>query len=307
MARALFACGLGLALAAGCQKATDTQPIAEPAPAPAADPMASVTIETTPVAGPVFLLVGAGGNIGVSAGDDGVVLIDDQFAPLAPKILAAVRALGHGDPEFVINTHFHGDHTGSNPILGESASIIAHENVRKRLASGRKVAGKVVEPMAPPGLPVVTFAESVSLHMNGEEIRVDHLPRGHTDGDSVVFFTGSNVVHMGDHFFNGAFPFIDVAGGGDVLQYERNVAAVLEKVGDDTKIIPGHGPLAGRAELVAFHDMLVETIGIVEKAKRAGKSLAAVQKAGLPAKYDALGKGFITTDAWIEAIYASVK
>jgi len=276
-------------------------------PKPGEDDMGDVTIKTTQVSGHVYMLEGRGGNIGVSAGEDGVVMVDDQFAPLAPKILDAVKALGKGEPEYVINTHWHGDHAGGNTAFGAKAAIVAQENVRKRLSAPQKRGEEVVEPMPAPGLPVVTFKENVSLHMNGEEIRVVHFPRGHTDGDSIVFFTGANVVHMGDHFFNGRFPFVDTASGGDPVQYAANVKSVLDQIKDDTKVIPGHGPLATKADLATFHQTLSETIKIVQAARKAKKSLDQVKQAGLPEKYKSWGEGFIKTDAWIETIYSSAK
>jgi cyclase len=269
--------------------------------------MSGVTIKTTQVAGNIYMLEGRGGNIGVSAGEDGVVLVDDQFAPLVPKILDAVKAIGKGEPKFVINTHWHPDHSGGNPLLGAKASIIAHENVRKRLSTRQEGAGRVFEPIPREGLPVVTYQESASLHMNGEEIKLIHFPRGHTDGDTVVFFSGANVVHMGDHFFSGRFPYVDTGSGGDPVQYAANVKSVLDQIKDDTKVIPGHGPLSSKADLAAFHQTLTETIQLVTAAKKAGKSLDQVVKAGLPEKYKAYGEGFIKTDAWIETIYKSAK
>ncbi len=296
----MFVCGVSVIAYAACQKADSVSPRKAPI-APAGDEV--VPIETVAVAGPIHALIGRGGNVGVSAGADGVLIIDDQFAPQVPGILAAVRALGKGDPQRVINTHFHGDHTGGNPALGKTATIIAHANVRARLSTAQTVRGKQVDAMAPEGWPVLTFEDSVRLYMNGEEIQIVHFPNGHTDGNSVVFFIGSKVVHMGDHFFNGGFPFIDLDHGGTVSGYIRNVGAVLERIGDDVRVIPGHGPVGGKAELAAFHAMLVDTAGIVSKAKRAGKTLAEIKKAGLPAKYAELGAGFVTTDAWIETLY----
>ncbi len=287
--------------------AGSVQTTQSPAKPPAAGQDDNVTIETTPVAGPIYMLKGRGGNIGVSAGADGVLMVDDQFAPLAPKIMEAVRALGKGEPEFVLNTHWHGDHTGGNTEFGQKAAIIAHENVRKRLSSTQQVMGTTVEAIPAVGWPVVTFQQSVSLHMNGEEIRVIHFPNGHTDGDSIIFFTGSNVVHMGDHFFNGKFPFVDLGTGGDPTKYAANVKSVLDQVKDDTKIIPGHGPLASKEDLAAYHAMLVDCIKIVRAAKKSGKSLADAQKAGLPDKYKSWGDAFIKQDMWIETIYNSLK
>ena len=268
-----------------------------------ADRFAAVTIKTTPVAGPVYMLEGAGGNIGASAGEDGVLLIDDQFAPLAPRILEAVRALGKGEPRYVVNTHWHGDHTGGNPELGRKSAIVAHENVRKRLSTPQARQGETVGPMDASGLPTLTFKDTVSLHMNGEEVRVVHFATGHTDTDSIVFFTRSNVVHMGDHFFNGKFPFIDTESGGDPVQYTKNVKAVLDQIDESTRIIPGHGALGGKADLAAFHAMLVETMDVVQKAKKAGKSLAEAQKAGLPAKFASWDGGYIKLDTWIKTLY----
>jgi len=274
---------------------------------PAADPsFDEVTIKTIPVAGPIYMLEGRGGNVGVSAGADGVLLVDDQYAPLAPKILAAVRALGKGEPEFIINTHWHPDHTGGNPEFPKTA-IVAHENVRKRVSNAQQVRGRTIEPLPAGGWPVVTFQQAVSLHMNGEEIRVVHFPRGHTDGDSIIFFGANNAVHMGDLFVNGRFPFVDLSSGGDPTQYAANVKSVLDQIKDDTKIIPGHGPLASTADMAAFHAMMVECIEIVRAAKKAGKSLADAQKAGLPDKYKRLGTGFVSQDFWIETLYNGVK
>ena len=161
---------------------------------------ASVTIETVPVTGNISMLIGSGGNIGVSTGSDGLLIIDDQYGPLAAKIRAALSQLSSDTPKFLLNTHFHGDHTGGNADFGAASIIIAHENVRGRLMAGGS-----------PGsaLPVITFDEDVTVHFNGESITLIHMPRGHTDTDSVVMFEESNVIHMGDHFFNGGFPFVD--------------------------------------------------------------------------------------------------
>jgi glyoxylase-like metal-dependent hydrolase (beta-lactamase superfamily II) len=260
---------------------------------------ADVQIKSTHVAGNVYMLEGAGGNIGVSVGPDGLLIVDDQFAPLAAKIEAALRQLDKGPLKFVLNTHWHGDHTGGNAHFGRQAPIIAHTNVRKRLADQ---AGTVRE-----ALPVITFDASLSVHFNGEEIRVLHLPPGHTDGDSVIHFTQSGVVHMGDQFFNGRFPFIDLNSGGDVAGYVRNVEEVLEKLPDGVKIIPGHGPLASRSDLERFHGMLLETTGFVRQAIADGRSLEQLKAAGLPDKWREWGSGFINTDRWLEITYQGLK
>jgi cyclase len=273
----------------------------------AAQDLSKVEVKASPVSGAVHMLTGAGGNIGVSAGPDGILIVDDQFAPLAEKIRAALQGVGGGRLRFVLNTHWHGDHTGSNPAFGKEATIVAHDNVRKRLATERTVMGETSPPMAPEGLPVITFDAAVSVHFNGEEIRVLHAPNGHTDGDSIIYFTKSNVVHMGDHFFNGAFPFVDLASGGDVDGYIRNVAAVLAKAPADAKIIPGHGPLATTADLRTFHGMLVETTGIVRERLKAGKTVEQIKAEGLPEKWKSWGTGFISTDVWIETIANGAK
>ncbi|MDA1277004.1 MAG: MBL fold metallo-hydrolase [Verrucomicrobia bacterium] len=256
-----------------------------------------VEIRSTHVGGKVYMLEGSGGNIGVSAGEDGVLIVDDQFAPLAEKIEAAIRKINPGSLKFLLNTHWHGDHTGGNAHFGKKASIVAHSNVRKRLADAPGAARE--------SLPVLTFDQSVSVHFNGEEIRVIHLPTGHTDGDSVIHFTKSGVVHMGDHFFNGRFPFIDLNSGGDVKGYLKNVESVLQHLPDGVKIIPGHGALATRGDLETFHAALVETTGIVKRGIDAGKKLEDLKAAGLPDKWKDWGSGFVNTDRWIETVYNS--
>jgi len=271
-----------------------------------AQDLSKVEITSSPVAGSVHMLQGAGGNIGVSVGADGILIVDDQFAPLADKIRAALKKLGEGKLRYVLNTHWHGDHTGSNAQFGVEASIIAHDNVRKRLSGEIKPASGSATPAPKEALPVITFDQSLSVHFNGEEIRAIHYPRGHTDGDSIIFFTGSNVVHMGDDFFNGMFPYIDLGSGGDVEGYERNVAAAITRIPPGAKIIPGHGPLATIDDLKAFHAMLVETIGIIRQRIKAGKTLEQIQTEGLPDKWKSWGSGFINTRTWINIVHQSL-
>ena len=260
----------------------------------------NVQIKSTHVAGNVHMLEGQGGNIGVSTGPDGLLIVDDQFAPLAQKIDAALAKLEAGGPlKFVLNTHWHGDHTGGNAFFGRKASIVAHTNVRKRLA------GKSNTPKE--ALPVITQDHGLSVHFNGEEIRMIPLGPGHTDGDSVIHFTKSGVVHMGDQFFNGRFPFIDLGSGGSVEGYAKNVESVLSKLPDDIKIIPGHGPLATKKDLQGFHEMLVETTAVIRKAISEGKSLEQVKAAGLPEKYKEWGAGFINQQTYIQIVYNNLK
>lgn len=260
--------------------------------------MSNVQIKTIPVAGNIHMLEGNGGNIGVSTGPDGVLIVDDQFLPLAEKISAAIEKLDQGPIKFVLNTHWHGDHTGGNAHFGKKASIVAHANVRKRLADKSDTPKEA--------LPVVTFENGASVHLNGEEIRLIHLGPAHTDGDSIIHFTKSGVFHMGDLFFNGRFPFVDLGSGGDVAGLLKVIEAALEKVPADAKIIPGHGALATKADLEKYRDMLVETITLVKKAHADGKTLADVKAAGMPEKYKEWGTGFINASRWLEFAYNSL-
>lgn len=255
-----------------------------------------VTIQTQAVAGNVSMLIGAGGNIGVSAGDDGILIIDDQFAPLAGKIKEAIQALGSDVPEFVLNTHFHGDHTGSNAQFGIESLIIAHENVRSRLQAGGAEAS---------ALPVVTFDDDVTIHFNGEEVTLIHLPAGHTDTDSAVLFSESNVIHMGDHFFNGGFPFVDMASGGSVQGLLRNLETALSWIDDDTQVIPGHGPLASKADLMTFYGVVKDTSTAIRVMKSQRMSKEEIVAAGLDPEFESWGQGFINEQRWIETVYDS--
>ena len=266
-----------------------------------------VEIKVTKVAGSVYMLIGSGGNIGVSVGDDGIVIVDDQFAPLAPKIKEALHGITAKPIKFILNTHYHGDHTGGNEVFGKDAPIIAHENVRKRLASGSKALGRETPPAPKDALPVITFNDRATLHVNGEDIRAVHFPHGHTDGDSVIYFTQSNVVHMGDDFFNGMYPFVDVENGGSVSGMLANVDKVLTTLPDDAKVIPGHGPLSDKAGLRAFADVLRGTLGAVSQALAAGKTLDQMKAENILSKWASWGKGFIKTDRWLDLLVSEAK
>jgi cyclase len=265
-----------------------------------------VQIKASRVAGNVHMLEGLGGNIGVSVGADGLLIIDDQFAPLAEKIRAALKELNQGKLKFILNTHWHGDHTGGNASFGPEAPIVAHTNVRKRLEAGSNVPGRVVPGAPKEALPVVTFDQSLSIHFNGEEIRVMHYPTGHTDGDSIIYFTTSNVVHMGDDFFAGRFPFVDLASGGSVEGLTKNIQDVIAKMPADVKIIPGHGPISTIDDLKLYHQMLVETTALVRQQKEAGKDVKQIQAQGFPEKYKDWGGGFVNADLWIDSIFNSL-
>lgn len=263
------------------------------------DDYSKVEIKPTKLQGSVWMLEGAGGNIGVSSGPDGLLIVDDQFLPLADKIKAALEGISPGGKlAFVVNTHWHGDHTGGNRVFGKGATIIAHDNVRKRLS---------IEPSPKEALPVVTFENGVRIWFNDEEIQVLHVPHGHTDGDAIIFFKGSNVVHMGDQFFNGMFPFIDLASGGDVAGYVKNVADMIAKIPAGAKIIPGHGAIGSIEDLKKFHAMLVRTTDLVKKEIAKGMSLDQVKKAGLPAEFHPWATDFVPVERWVETIYASFK
>ncbi|HEX7314983.1 MAG TPA: MBL fold metallo-hydrolase [Pyrinomonadaceae bacterium] len=268
---------------------------------------AKTEIKTEKAAGSVYVLYGVGGNIGVSAGPDGVLIVDDQFSPLADKIRAALKPLSSAPLRFVLNTHFHFDHTHANPVFGREALIVAHANVRRKLSSDVVVLGETYKALPKEGLPVVTYETAVSIHFNGEEIRVIHFPAGHTDGDSIIFFTGSNVIHMGDHFFAGRFPFIDIDNGGSVEGLTRNVAEVIAKAPAGVKIIPGHGPLSTIEDLRAYHSMLAETTELIRTRLRPGRTLEQAKAEGLPDKWKAWGTGFVNTQQWIETVYRSLQ
>jgi cyclase len=261
---------------------------------------AAVQITATPVAGNIQMLQGNGGNIAVSLGDDGVLMVDDQFAPLSDKIKAAITALGGSAPKFLLNTHWHGDHSGGNENFAASATIIAHDNVHVRIADP---ANKRV----PAALPDVTFANGLTMHFNGEEIRLIHLPQGHTDGDTAIWFTSSNVIHMGDEYIIGGFPFIDLNSGGSVQGLIDNHQTILALIPADIKIIPGHGALSTKAEMSTWIAGVTATAKLITDQKAAGKALPAIITQGLPAQYASWGKGFISEAAYITAVYNSSK
>jgi cyclase len=276
-------------------------------PTTAQQDFSKVEIKAETLAPGVTVLFGAGGNIGVSHGPDGTVLIDDQFAPLTPQIQAAVAKLGAAPVKFLINTHWHGDHTGGNENFGKAGALImAHDNVRIRMASPQ-TRGERTTPASPPvALPVVTYHDGLSLHLNGDEIRTRHMHDGHTDGDSIIIWKKANVIHMGDLFFNKVtLPFIDVDSGGSARGLLAAAQKTLTMTNAQTKIIPGHGPVASEADLIAYRDMLQTVIGAVDGAIKAGKTLADIKAMKPAAKWEVTG-GFISGDRFVEAIYTSL-
>lgn len=290
--------------------------LATPAPGAAQTDWDSVEIETIPVAEGVYMLVGRGGNIGVSVGEDGAFVIDDQYAPLTDKILAAIGALtGEGaEPTipFVINTHWHGDHVGGNEAMGGTGAVlVAHENVRERMAVDQvleRLGERTTVPASPEGaLPVVTFTEEVSFHLNGDELRVVHVPRAHTDGDAIIHFTGADVVHMGDTYFASGYPFIDTSSGGTIDGVLDAVGRGLALMDAETRVIPGHGPLSTRADLQAYGEMLRTVRDRVARARDEGHALDEVLEMGLSAEWDEeWGGGFIDPEAFVTSIYTSL-
>jgi glyoxylase-like metal-dependent hydrolase (beta-lactamase superfamily II) len=262
-----------------------------------------VEIKVTKVAGTVYMLQGSGGNIGVSVGDDGIVIVDDEFAPLVPKIKAALAGISNKPIKFILNTHYHGDHTGGNVELSKDGPIIAHENVRKRLQTGTSTLGRQTPPAPKEALPVITFNDRATVHINGEDIRAIHMPHGHTDGDAVIWFTQSNVVHMGDDFFNGTLPFVDIENGGSVRGMEANVEAVIAQIRDDTKVIAGHGPLGDKTTLRAFAETIRASLAAVDAAMKAGKTLDQIKQENVLAPWEKWATSFITLDRWADTLY----
>ena len=241
----------------------------------------------------IWYLEGRGGNIGVCAGDDGVLLIDDQFENMVEKIRKAVSGIADKPLELLVNTHHHGDHTGGNAALSGEVKILAHENVRKRL---------LADGQPKQGLPVITYADGVGIHFNGENIRVFHVPSAHTDGDSMVSFQSSNVVHMGDLFFAGRFPYVDIDAGGSVSGLEAGVRKISAELPNDVKIIPGHGPLSTKADLATYLEMLVDVQALVAEALEAGQTAADMKAAKLLDEYADWGTGFISAERFIDTL-----
>lgn len=279
------------------------------------DDFSKVEIKVSRVAGNIYLLQGSGGNIAASVGEDGILLVDDEYAPLALKIRAALKGIGVTDKpvRFIINTHFHGDHTGGNlPFASNGSTLIAHSNVRTRLISGGPVGNgsslqMEAKPADPVALPVITFANEVTVHVNGEDIRALHYAAGHTDGDSIIFFPKANVVHMGDDYVRYGFPFIDVQSGGSVQGMIKACEEVIAALPADVKIIPGHGELSTIAELREYVTMLKDTSAAVEKALRAGRTREQMKSDKVLEPWSARWSGdFIGTDVFIDTLYNSL-
>ncbi len=272
----------------------------------AADSQIEVT--TVAVGSGIAMLMGEGGNLAVSHGADGVLVVDDQYARMSQKLLAAIDGLSNSPLRYVLNTHWHGDHTGGNANMeGRGATIVAHDNVRARMSAPQNnpFFGRTTPASPAEALPVITFGQDLTLHFNGLWVHAEHVDPAHTDGDSIVWFQGANVVHTGDIYFNGMYPFIDASSGGDVGGMFVAVDRVLAQVDDDTKIIPGHGPLSNRAELVVYREMLKTLSERVAKLIREGKTVEEVVASKPTADHDAKwGGGFLKPDPFVQVLYA---
>ena len=259
----------------------------------------------------VYLLVPdppLGGNLAVSVGTDGILLVDDQMMPMTPGIREAIAHLQKGEIQYLINSHYHYDHAGGNEAFGDRSIIVAHHNVHKRLAEGREAGARFIQGARPPqALPDITFEDNIRFYWNGEEIDVIHFQNGsHTDGDAVIYFRESNVVHTGDQYVNlNGFPYIDRDVGGSATGLRDNISALIDIIDDSTKVIPGHGPLATKAELKAYHSVISDSIRVVEDLKDQGKSVAAIQEQGLPERFkDTIG--FMPEGLWVQFLFDSL-
>ena len=269
----------------------------------------AIQITATEIRPGVAVLFGNGGNIGVSHGEDGTLIVDDQVAPLVPKIQAAVAGLGASPVKFLVNTHWHFDHAGGNEPFGRAGAIIvAQTRVRDRLAAGGLVAGNNSPPAPKAALPVVTYAHSLTFHMNGDTIDVVHTGGGHTDGDSLVYWRKANVLHTGDMMMKGAgFPFVDLSSGGNVVRLITSLDQAIAMTNADTVIIPGHGPLANRADLIAWRGMIATAVERVQALKTAGRTLDQAKAAKPVAGLADTSNSFFPEDQFVEAIWGSLE
>ena len=271
----------------------------------------AVEIQPEKVAQNLYMLKGAGGNIALFAGEDGAFMVDDQFAPLSEKILAAVKQITDKPLRFVVNTHWHGDHTGGNENMGKTgALIVAHENVRKRMSTEQftKLWDRTTPPAPAAALPVITFTDATTFYWNNDEVRVQHVGPAHTDGDSIIVFKKANVIHMGDTFFNGSYPYVDLSAGGSLDGVIENARKVLELADGNTKIIPGHGPLTDKQGLQQYHDLLVRLRNKIKTLVDAGNSKEQVIAAKPTREFDEhYGQGFMKPDIWTGIVYDSLK
>lgn len=259
-----------------------------------ADRFKDVKVTSTEVTPGLHLLTGAGGNIAASIGPDGTLIVDTQYGPLAKRILRAINRIDGDAPKLIINTHYHGDHTGSNGAFGEAGTIIAHANVHARLSGNSELKRSA--------MPTVTFRDRLRLHFNNDAIDLIHMPAGHTDGDTVVWFRNANVIHMGDHYFRDNFPYVDIDAGGSVSGVIDNLESIMRMAPADIQVIPGHGPIATLKELGETLNMLRQTSAAVRQQLASGATEAALIEQGLGAQWQRWGNGFINEERWIRTL-----
>jgi glyoxylase-like metal-dependent hydrolase (beta-lactamase superfamily II) len=297
-----IAAGAVLAVAARADKEEEKSPISQ-------RPWSQIELKVDKLGGNVSVVYGEGGNIGILAGDDGALVVDSQFAALSHKLKAAVDKLAPKGMRALVNTHWHFDHTGGNAAIGEhGVTILAHDNVRPRMEKGANGRFGVIPPAKHEALPIVTYSDGVTLHLNGEEVHVFHVQPAHTDGDSIVQFKHANVIHMGDCWMTISYPFVDTASGGRFSGYIDAADKVLALADDNTKIIPGHGPASDKKGLQAWRDMLAAILAKVKEQAAAGKSLADIQAMGLTKEWDARwGQAFIKPDVVVAEAYEDAK
>lgn len=273
----------------------------------AADDFSKEVVKATLLTSSIYMLEGAGGNMTASIGSEGVLLVDVDFAPMAEKLVTKLKELKGGSPRFIVNTHFHYDHTGGNEVFGSTATIIAATAVRERLAMEQTLWKKQHPPYPLQAIPILTFDETLSLHLNGDQIKLVHFAHGHTDGDTVVFFKQGNVVSMGDLYFAGMYPIFHSEHEGSLEGYIQNLSKVLKQIPDDCKIVPGHGPLSNKSELERYYQMILASVATVKKGIKTGRSLEQIQNSGLSQEWASFSHGYLTTDRWLALIYKSLK
>lgn len=273
----------------------------------AEDEFEKINFKETPLTKSLYMLEGAGGNITASIGSDGVLLVDDDFAEMSEKLVIKLKELGGNTPRYIINTHFHYDHTGGNKNFGKTATIIAASEVRKRLMSEQTLWRTQHPAFESTALPILTYDQSLMMNMNEEDIKILHLSHGHTDGDTIVFFNKNKVVSLGDLYFSGMYPIFHPEHDGGLDRYIKNIRSILDMIPSDTKIVPGHGPLSNKQELQRYYDMILDSVAVVQEGVIKGHSLEQIQKNGLPPKWESFSHGYLSTNKWIEILYKNIK
>lgn len=270
------------------------------------DDFSKEIVKATDLTSSMYMLEGAGGNMTALIGPEGTLLVDDDFAQMADKLLTKLKELNGSGPRFIINTHFHYDHTGGNEVFGSSATIIGTNELRQRLMSEQTLWKKQHPPMPPQAWPTLTFENQITLYLNGETVHLLHLPHGHTDGDTVIFFQKNKVASLGDLYFSGMYPIFHLEHKGSLEGYIHNIEIVLKRLPEDGKIVPGHGPLSTKAELKRYHQMILASVATVKRGIKSKKTLEQIKSAGLDPEWESYGRGYVTTDGWIAMIYKAL-